>query len=63
MKENNINFLNDVHYYLRDEFYDEGVEIITNGESCDSLIFVVKGLIELKIVDNDANYHTLEVLS
>jgi len=36
------------------ESYEEGIEIISNGDQCDSIIFVISGKIEIEVeLDND----------
>mmetsp|Transcript_34327 Transcript_34327/g.52595 ORF Transcript_34327/g.52595 Transcript_34327/m.52595 type:complete len:135 (-) Transcript_34327:473-877(-) len=55
-------FFDDIHYYLKEEHFEEGTEIIGTGEPCTSLIFVVQGLIELQIFDQDGNKYILDTL-
>jgi len=55
-------FFDEIHYYLKEEHFEKGTEIIGTAEPCTSLIFVVQGQIELQIFDQDGNKYILEVL-
>ena len=44
-------FLAEVQYHMTEEFFQKGKDIVVTGDTCDSVMFIVKGLIELQIYD------------
>ena len=46
-ENHDIQFLDEIHYQLKDEYYEQGAEIVSTGEICSSIIFVIKGEIEI----------------
>ena len=38
-----------IQFHIYKETYEEGVEIISNGDVCDSIIFVINGKIEIEV--------------
>jgi CRP-like cAMP-binding protein len=47
---------------LKEEFYEKGTEIITSGENCTQIFFVVQGTIELQVVNSIGEKFVLETL-
>lgn len=41
--------MDEVQYFLKEEFHDEGTEIMSAGETCKSIIFIVSGRLNLNI--------------
>lgn len=44
---NKTEFLDEIHYHMKEEYFDSGTEITTTDEPCRQIIFVVLGQIEL----------------
>ena len=59
----NNEFFDEIQYYLNEEYVEAGTEIVSSGEHCSSLIFLVQGQIELVIYDENGNESTLELLN
>jgi len=47
---------------MKEEFFDKGTEIITIGENCNSIMFIVNGEVELQITDQYGDKMVLESL-
>mmetsp|Transcript_26747 Transcript_26747/g.40811 ORF Transcript_26747/g.40811 Transcript_26747/m.40811 type:complete len:129 (+) Transcript_26747:524-910(+) len=60
--EDNAAFLDQVHYHMEEEFIEKGADVVCAGEACSSIIFLVHGVLELLIFDNDGNEFVLDVL-
>jgi len=55
-------FFDETQYFLGEEFFEMGTEVIGAGEPCSSILFVVQGFLELKIFDEEGNSTVLETL-
>ena len=55
-------FFDDIQYHMKEEFFDKGTEIITIGENCNSIMFIVNGEVELQITDQYGDKMVLESL-
>mmetsp|Transcript_11980 Transcript_11980/g.18510 ORF Transcript_11980/g.18510 Transcript_11980/m.18510 type:complete len:130 (-) Transcript_11980:16-405(-) len=55
-------FFDEAQYFLEEEFFEKGTEIIATGEPCSSILFVVHGELELRIYDEDGNSTVLDTL-
>lgn len=55
-------FLDEIHYYMKEEFYESGTEIISAKEPCQSILFLVQGRIELQILSPTGEIYILETL-
>ena len=54
--------MEEVHYHLKEENIEKGTEIVSPQQEVTSLTFVVQGLIDLKVKDEDGNEKVLETL-
>ena len=60
--EQESEFYKELQFHMADEYFEEGTEIITEGEQCKSMLFVVSGQIELLCEDVYGNDHHLGYL-
>ena len=56
-------FMDEVHYSMNEESFEKGTEIISTGEKCSSIIFIVSGQVELLVYDDQGNEYVLEILT
>ena len=47
---------------MAEEQFDPGVDILTAGQECKEIIFIVKGKVELIVFNEDKSEHVLETL-
>ena len=55
-------FFDEIHYNMKEEFFEKGTEIVSSGENCTQIMFVVQGSIELQIVNSIGEKYILETL-
>ena len=56
------NFYHEVQFYLKESVYPPENDIIQVGDKCNSIIFIVNGLVDIEVVDADQNKLLLETL-
>lgn len=54
--------LKEIQYYMVERVYPKGVDIAVRGETCPSIIFVVNGLVDLRVDDMFGNVFSLAEL-
>ena len=47
------NFYHEVQFYLKESVYPPENDIIQVGDKCNSIIFIVNGLVDIEVVDAD----------
>ena len=47
---------------MKEEFFDAGTELVAHGEKCPSVMFVVQGKIDLKVIDKSGEKFLLQSL-
>jgi CRP-like cAMP-binding protein len=47
---------------MKADFYEEGAELIVNGETLEQIFFIEKGSVDLIVYDKDKGKHILETL-
>ena len=47
---------------MKEAVYQPGSEILQMGQNCGFMVFIVNGLIELQVLDEEGGVHTLEEL-
>jgi len=52
-------FYDEVQYHMTEAFYEQGTQIIGQGESCTMLYFVFQGSVELLVHDKFGDKYTL----
>ena len=55
-------FYKEVSFYLEETVYQPGTEILQVGDTCNSIIFIVNGLVDIEILDADQNPFLLDTL-
>lgn len=59
---NQDEFLDELHYQMKEEFFETGTEILAAGEDCTAIHFVVQGKIELQIFNSVGEKFVLATL-
>ena len=44
-KNKNTIFYDDIHYHMEEFFFEPGSDLVTPGEACTQIIFIVKGTV------------------
>lgn len=47
---------------MKEEFFDAGTELVSHGEKCPSVMYVVQGKIDLKVIDKSGEKFLLQSL-
>ena len=53
------NFLEEIHHYLQEEYINEGTLVFEAGIPACQIIFVVQGIVDLELIDNEDYSKTL----
>lgn len=52
-------FYKQVQFHMEESIYQKGSEIIASGDKCGSLVFIVNGLVDIEVYDEQGNAHRL----
>ena len=54
----NEQMLKEIQYYMVEQLYPKGVDIAVRGQPCQSIIFIINGLVELRVDDMFGNIYS-----
>lgn len=52
-------FYKQIQFHMEESIYQKGSEIIASGDKCCSLVFIVNGLVDIEVYDENGNAHRL----
>lgn len=55
-------FYREMQFYMEEQIYQAGSEIVASGEKCNNLIFIVNGVVDLEVFDKEGNSRLLAQL-
>ena len=55
-------FIEEVHYHLQEQYIDKGTEIMGPSQIVNSISFIVQGIVDLKVSDEDGQDRIIETL-
>ena len=55
-------FLEELHYHLKEEFIDKGTEIVGPTQPASSIVFIILGIVDLKVSSTENEEKILETL-